>query len=296
MKAHLKAFLYYLAVDCGLAANTVKAYRNDIEDYLAWLAEEGAEGLEAVTPDTIRSYLHHCSKRGLSAKSVERRLSAVRVFHRFLHAEKRVPSDPAQFLDAPKPSPSLPSVLTDEEISRLLRAVSDAGSRYPARDRLLIELLYGCGLRVSELCGLKRSALKTGAGFVRVLGKGGKERIVPLGGAVPAAIEEYLKTDYPRLRKPHSGDHLLLTRNGNPLDRHNVYRIVRKLAALSGVKKAASPHTLRHSFATELLKGGADLRAVQEMLGHSSIVTTEIYTHVDAKRLKESHSKYHPRG
>jgi len=283
-------------VDCGLSRNTLAGYSNDLEILVAWLAERGVREPVDVTADHIREFLHTGSQEGLALRTIERRSSSIRVFFRFLHGEKTIPSDPAQFLEAPKLGKYLPEVLSDAEIVSMIRVIPSGGTKFPARDRMIMELLYGCGLRVSELCGIKCSAVKLKSRFLLILGKGSKERIVPIGDAAFHSIEEYFRVEYPALRQPHSADSFLLSKSGKTLDRHMVFRIIRKLARLAGVQKEISPHTLRHSFATELLKGGADLRSVQELLGHSSIVTTEIYTHVDGKRLKEAHKKFHPRG
>ncbi len=295
-KEHFNAFIYYAAVDCALSKNTLAAYQNDLADYADYLAKQGISELSAVTSDDIRRYLHFCEQNNLSSKTIERRASTIRVFHRYLFTERKLPADPASFIEAPKLGKYLPSVLSDDEMTRLLSSVTETGTRYPQRDTMIVELLYGCGLRVSELSDLRIGRIKLNTGVIRVLGKGSKERVVPLGEKAAIAVKSYIEGEYTHLRNELSKDYVLLSRYGNRLDRHAIFKIIQKLAALSGVKKAVSPHTLRHSFATELLKGGADLRGVQELLGHANIATTEIYTHIDKKRLKESHRKFHPRG
>ncbi|GAB4155395.1 MAG: site-specific tyrosine recombinase XerD [Planctomycetota bacterium] len=296
MKKALDAFLYYLTFDCNSSKNTLDSYQNDLAIYFAFLKNRGINSLTEVSTDNIREFLHHSLSQGLAASTIDRRTSCLRVFHRFLHSEGILSHDPAAFLDPPKRGFYLPSVLTAEEVDSIISAVTLSDTSFPQRDLVIVELLFSCGLRVSELCDLRLSNVKLKSEFLWVRGKGDKERLVPLGAKALNAVENYLRDEHQKLKSVHSKDWFLLSKSGRRLDRHNVLRIVKNLAGLAGVKKNISPHTFRHSFATELLKGGADLRSVQELLGHANITTTEIYTHVDDQRLKGAHKKFHPRG
>ncbi len=296
MKKELDAFLYYLSYDCNLSRNTCEAYKNDLTAFGAFLSAEGISSVQDVTPDHLRRFLDRGAEDALAPKTIDRRTSCLRMFHRFLHAEGRIPTDPSAFLDPPARSSYLPNYLSAEEVDAMITAIPSSGTKFAQRDRVIMELLFGCGLRVSELCDLKQQSLKLKSRFLWVRGKGDKERIVPLGDIAFTAVEEYRAGEYLSLKSGHSKDWFILSRSGRRLDRHAVFRIVTDLAALVGLEGKVSPHTLRHSFATELVGGGADLRSVQELLGHANIVTTEIYTHVDNARLKGAHKKFHPRG
>ncbi|MDZ7816095.1 MAG: tyrosine recombinase [Planctomycetota bacterium] len=296
MTEYLESFLCYISLDRALSRNTYDAYRNDLEAYNEFLGSRGIAEISEVGADDVRLFLRHCAEEGLAPATIHRRVSCVRSFHRFLLSERTVSHDPASFLEPPKKRAYLPSVLNAEEVQTMIDACSDSGMKYPTRNRMILELLFDCGLRVSELTSLRLSSLKTRSRFVWVLGKGDKERLVPLGELAFDAVMAYLDSDYKQLKSEHSKDWLLLSRSGRQLDRHAVLRIVKDLGRTAGIKKRISPHTLRHSFATELLKGGADLRSTQELLGHANIATTQIYTHVEGERMKKAHKKFHPRG
>jgi integrase/recombinase XerD len=288
----LDDFLSYLALERGLSDNTSRAYSVDMKKFYAFIESKGLE-LSAVRRDLISDYLWSERERGRGSSTVARNLAVIKVFFRFLTREGHIREDPTEAMDSPKLWKRLPEVLSAAEVERLLEA---AGADDPRsiRDRAILELLYASGLRISELDNLKILDVNLQVGFLKCGGKGGKERIVPLGSKAAGAIERYLKSSRPKYLKGNS-DYLFLNRSGNKISRQSCWKMIKKYASLSGLKKLISPHTLRHSFATHLLERGADLRSVQEMLGHANISTTQIYTHVDREYLKQIHKKYHPR-
>jgi integrase/recombinase XerD len=282
----------HLASERGLAENSLHAYRRDLESVEAFLNPRGRT-LTTADADDLRAYLQGQTRDGRSTKTVARRYAALRVFLKFLLAEGHDVGPLLQQIERPKPERSLPKVLSRAQVNQLI-AAPDPKSMLFARDVAILELLYASGLRASELCDLKLRDTNLQVGCVRVLGKGMKERIVPLGKAAKDAIERYLLDGRPRLeRKP--SDRLFLSRTGKPLERVGLWMLIEKYGRKSGLLKSISPHVLRHCFASHLLGGGADLRVVQELLGHSDIATTQIYTHVDQTRLKAVHERYHPR-
>jgi integrase/recombinase XerD len=286
-------FIAYLAAERGLAPNTLEAYRSDLDAASAFLAAARRPLAEA-NADDWRGFLQGSSRAGLATKTVARRAAAVRSLLKYQAIEGRDVGGILDRIERPKPEKSLPGVLSREHVARLI-AAPDPNGPYFARDVAILELLYASGLRASELCALKLNDVELGEGFVRVFGKGSKERVVPVGEAALVAIKRYLATCRPELCRVPT-DVMFLSRTGRPLDRVRLWQLVKQYASQSGVLREVSPHTLRHCFATHLLSGGADLRVVQELLGHADVGTTQIYTHVDADRLKKTHSKYHPRG
>lgn len=275
-----------------MAENTLHAYRRDLEDLGDHFA---AAGLSPITagPDDFRAYLRDQSVKGQSTKTVSRRLAAIRVFLKFLTAEGCDRTAVLQQLERPKPERDLPKILSKAQVNQLI-AAPDPKSLLFSRDVAILELLYASGLRATELCQLKLRDLNLQVGCVRVFGKGNKERIVPVGNAAKEAIERYLLECRPKLqRQPR--DEVFLSRTGKPFERVALWMLVERYGRSSGLLKHVSPHTLRHCFATHLIGGGADLRVVQELLGHADISTTQIYTHVDQSRLKAIHEKFHPR-
>lgn len=260
-----------------------------------WAEMHGVTDPAAVDLKLLRKFIFSLKDLGLSAATIRRQVSAIRTYYNFLSGEGVVQFDPSERLETPRQGRTLPDVLTVPEIEALLAApgVDDA---LAWRDRALLELGYGAGMRVSELCGLARNDLILDDGLVRVFGKGGKERLVPLGRAVIGAVSVYLHTVRPELDRGKSNNRLLLNARGTPLSRVGAWGIVKRATERAGIKKNVTPHTLRHSFATHLLEGGADLRAVQEMLGHADLSTTQIYTHVDREYLRSVHKQFHPRG
>lgn len=285
----------YLMLERSLSANTREAYLSDVGKLLHFLAPQGLMPTEA-TIDDLRRFAAGLHDIGVEPRSQSRILSGVRSFYRFMLLDGEMQNDPAELLESPKTGIYLPEVLTVDEIDRLIAAI-DLSKREGQRNRAIIEVLYSCGLRVSELCNLKMSALFMDEGFVRVMGKGSKERLVPISGR---AVDELHKYFYDRNLwniPPEYSDFVFITvrRSIKNIGRIMVFHLIKELACRAGIKKVISPHTLRHSFATHLLEGGADLRAIQAMLGHESIATTEIYTHIDRSRLRQEIIEHHPR-
>lgn len=287
-------FLDFVMLERGLADNTTGAYQRDLGRYLSLMTDVGIQAPEEISQTEVSVLLNLLSEMGLEASSVARNLTAVRMFHRVLAGEGITAHDPTVHLKSPKLGRKLPSVLNVYEIERLMLS-PDVETFLGLRDRALIEMLYGAGLRVSELIGLTRIDLLFDVEVIRVLGKGSKERVVPIGSEGVQWVTAYLNNVRPELVKPKTENEVFLNFRGGKLSRMGVWKLLRKYVELAGITKKVSPHTLRHSFATHLLEGGADLRAVQEMLGHADISTTQIYTHVDREYLKEVHRTFHPR-
>lgn len=290
--AALREFLMYLASERGLADNSIHAYRRDLEDVERFLLLRG-KALVGAGVDDYRGYLQSQTRAGRSTKTVSRRLAAIRVFLRYQAMQGAEVGAILQQLERPKPERSLPKVLSRAQVNQLIGAPNPK-SRLFSRDVAILELLYASGLRASELCELKLVDVNLQVGCVRVLGKGNKERVVPVGQAAKEAISRYLLECRPVLDR-RSSDRVFLSRTGQPMERVGLWMLVEKYGRSSGLLKEVSPHTLRHCFATHLLGGGADLRVVQELMGHSDVATTQIYTHVDQSRLKAIHQKFHPR-
>lgn len=288
----LREFLLFLASERGLADNSIHAYRRDIEDLEDFLIARH-KSLASEDVDDYRLYLQDQSRQGQSTRTVARRLAAIRVYLRHRLGQGYDVSGILDQLDRPKPEQSLPKTLSRAQVNQLISAPNPKSMLF-ARDVAILELLYASGLRASELCDLKLGDLNLQVGCVRVLGKGMKERIVPLGQAAAEALTRYLLDSRPKLDR-RGGDRLFISRTGKPMERIGLWMLVEKYGRRSGLLKHISPHVLRHCFATHLLGGGADLRVVQELLGHSDVTTTQIYTHVDQSRLKLIHEKYHPR-
>ena len=301
MQAQVDQFLNYLSVERGLAKNTIIAYGRDLRKYLKFLKERGIQSLQRSSHREIMTYLmelknpRRLGKRGLSSASMARNLVAVKMFHRFLVAEGDLKNDPTANMDSPLVSKKLPHVLTIPEVEKLLNRAKGQTPK-EVRDRAILELLYGTGLRISEVTSLKMVDINLQFGYLRCFGKGGRERIVPFGGQARDWIKKYLDRVRPQLAKRKGDSRLFLTRLGKGFSRQGLWKAIKKCAKRAGLGKEITPHTLRHCFATHLLQGGADLRSVQEMLGHADISTTQVYTHVDRERLKSIHAKYHPRG
>ena len=295
MKTYLADYITMLRVEKNLSPHSIEAYERDINRYLLFLKEEEKIcSLEEVNQKHIRGFIRVLNDAHLAPASITRTFSSIRSFHSFLSEEQFVQKNPSQLLDSPKPKKKLPSVLTLEEINEILGSI-DTASQLGKRDFALLELLYSAGVRVSELCDLNMSDLLVDSELIRVRGKGNKERLIPMGSRAWKSINDYLKYERPGLAKKENNlGKIFLSRNGFPLTRMAVNIILKKWTQASGLKKNVSPHTFRHSFATHLLEGGADLRAVQEMLGHVDISTTQIYTHLDRSHLKEVHRTFHP--
>jgi integrase/recombinase XerD len=290
---NLRPFLLYLASERGLTENSLLAYRRDLEDLESYLSKRNLT-LPRADADTLRAYLQQQTRNGQSTRTVARRLAAIRSFLRFQISLGKDTTAILQQLERPKPEQSLPKILSRAQVNQLI-AAPDPKSMLFSRDVAILELLYASGLRASELCDLKLRDLNLQVCCVRVFGKGMKERIVPLGRAAKEAIQRYLDECRPKLERVPN-DRVFLSRTGKPMERVGLWMLVERFGRRSGLLKSISPHTLRHCFATHLLGGGADLRVVQELLGHSDIATTQIYTHVDMSRMKIMHKKFHPRG
>jgi integrase/recombinase XerD len=291
----VREYLNYLRLERGLAANTLTSYQQDLSQYLEWLSGESCPNPRQATTDLVSRYLQSLNRSGLAPRSTARHLSALRGFHRFLVAEGLTGSDPTELVDGPKKSRSLPEVLTIPEIDALLRQ-PDVSKPAGIRDRAVLETMYASGLRVSELLQLKQSDYLEDEEILRVFGKGSKERIVPIGRSARDWIEKYraaARIHY--AKKGTTKDVLFLSQRGMPLSRTWLWKMVKTNCRSARIDKPVHPHTIRHSFATHLLEGGADLRVVQELLGHVDISTTEIYTHIDREYLKEVHRTFHPR-
>ncbi len=291
----LPRFADYIALEQGLSARTQEAYRRDLDRFAQYAATRGAAAPLDVTARMLREYVYHLKDLGLSPASIRRNVSAVRTWFRFLIGDGVVVRDPSERLETPKRWRTLPDVLTVEEAQKLL-ASPTLDDPLVFRDRALLELAYGAGLRVSEWITLGVRDLLLEDGLVRVFGKGSKERLVPIGRSAIGAAAIYLRELRPKLEKGEGKGILLLNSRGRPLTRMGAWKILRGHVERAGITRHVTPHTLRHSFATHLLEGGADLRAVQEMLGHVDIATTQIYTHVDREYLRQVHRSYHPRG
>ena len=287
-------FVDFLLLEKGLAENTLHAYRRDIDRYAVLLKGLDIDRLSQITQREVSALLQLLAELGLEATSVARNLTAVRMFHRFLLGEGLMELDPTEHLTPPKSNRKLPQVLNIGEIERILDG-PDLDSPLGLRDRSLLETMYGAGLRVSELLDLELPNLMFDLGVLRVFGKGSRERIVPIGTQARQWVTRYLQEVRHRLARPGSDRTCFLNFRGQPLSRMGVWKILRGYVVKAGIGKKVSPHTLRHSFATHLIEGGADLRAVQEMLGHADISTTQIYTHMDREYLMEVHKTYHPR-
>lgn len=290
----LEQFQDYLALEAGHSANTVESYLRDLDRFVLWADQKGAGDPGKVTRKLLREFVFALKDLKLSAASIRRTVSALRTYYGFLIGEGRVDADPSDRLEMPRRGRKLPDTLSVDEVLKLL-ATPSADEPLAWRDRALLELAYGAGLRVSELCGLTLENLLLSEGLVRVLGKGSKERLVPVGRQVIGALSVYLHQVRPELDKGKSGNRVLLNARGAPLSRVGAWGVVKATAKKAGITKRVTTHTLRHSFATHLLEGGADLRAVQEMLGHADLSTTQIYTHVSAERLKQTYANAHPR-
>lgn len=294
MEHLLDPFIVHLRAERGLAGKTVDAYAADLAVYFRELQGRGISEAAAVRREDVVAHLNALSRRGLSPRSQARHLAAIRQLHGFLHDEALCPQDPTEDLDTPKWGRKLPTFLTLDEVERLL-AAPDATTVVGARDQAMLEVLYACGLRVSELCGLKAEDLQLSAGYLVARGKGSKERVVPLGSKATAAVQAYLAGPRGALLKGRTSRALFVTPRGGPFTRVGFWKLLRRHALKAGIRRPISPHQLRHSFATHLLERGADLRAVQAMLGHADLATTQVYTHVNAARLRAVYDQHHPR-
>ncbi len=287
-------FRDYLSLEAGSSENTVSNYARDVRRLGEFARARGVRSPAKVTRRMLRDFVFSLKDLGLSPATIRRHVSSIRTYFAFLAGEGRITNDPSDRLESPRRGRTLPDTLSVKEVEALLGS-PHPDERLAWRDRTLLELAYGAGLRVSELCGLEKDQVLASEGLVRVFGKGGKERLVPIGRSVIGALSVYLHTLRPELDRGRTQNRLLLNARGQPLSRVGAWGIVKRHAERAGIRKRVTPHTLRHSFATHLLEGGADLRAVQEMLGHADLSTTQIYTHVDREYLRSVHKQFHPR-
>lgn len=295
MQDSIDSFLLYLATERGLSTNYQLSTRSSLERFSAWAASRGVASAGGVTPSLLSDFLISEKKRGLSAASIKLEAVALRIFFRFFTSRGGLPSDPAEKLPLPRLPQTLPQPLSKEEMAKIVAAPA-GDTPLEIRDRALLELLYACGLRIAEACSVRLENLDEEGRVIRVTGKGNKTRMIPVGRAALEAFTLYLTNARPKLLSVRSGAAIFLSVRGHPLTPARIWQLVRHYAKLAGIEESIHPHQLRHSFATHLLAGGADLRIIQEMLGHASIATTQIYTQVDRGQLKSVHRKFHPRG
>ncbi|WP_261129246.1 site-specific tyrosine recombinase XerD [Bacillus sp. Marseille-Q3570] len=288
-------YLHYLTVERGLSENTLQSYQRDLKQYTTFLMKElKHKELNEVRRNDIMTYLYQLKDAGRASTTIARTIASIRSFHQFLIRERVTDQDPSVHIETPKTERKLPKILSSQEVEDLMEA-PEGNSAFGIRDRAMIELLYATGIRVSELIQLNLTDVHLTMGFVRCVGKGDKERIIPVGRMATEALNTYIENGRGKLLKKKTNDALFLNHHGNRLTRQGFWKILKKLSRAANIQKELTPHTLRHSFATHLLENGADLRAVQELLGHVDISTTQIYTHVTKTRLKDIYSTYHPR-
>ena len=294
METHFHDFLTMLKVERNVSIHTMDAYKRDINQYLMYLGDLDIKNLSDVKSTHIRDYIRVLSDGGMAPASISRIISSIRTYYRFLSSENILDENPVLLINNPKLPKKLPDVLSEKEISLIINAIQES-SQFYQRDKAIIELLYSCGIRVTELCNLEMSNLFIDEDLIRVMGKGNKERLLPLGVRSKKYLDDYIKHSRNSHIKKSGSSFVFVSRNGNQLTRAMINIILNKWTQASGLKKSVSPHKLRHSFATHLLEGGADLRFVQALLGHSDISTTQIYTHIDKHYLKEVYKIHHPR-
>lgn len=290
----LESYLTYLVVIKGLSKNTVDSYRTDVEKLFEFLKAKKIHSIDDIRPDHLRDFIVDLSVNGLSIRSVNRCTVSVKQFFKYLLLENILESDPTINLVTPKMTRTLPEVLSLEDIETIL-SCPDPSTFEGLRDAAMLEVLYASGIRVSELVNLTLTSLNQDHGYLTVFGKGGKERLSPIGQTALKKVKDYLSLSRPHLIKDKISDYIFITRYGSNFTRQGFWKIIKNYASKAGIQKNISPHTIRHSFATHLLENGADLRTIQMLLGHSDISTTQIYTHVEGKRLRDIHRKFHPR-
>ncbi|HEX3020627.1 MAG TPA: site-specific tyrosine recombinase XerD [Chitinispirillaceae bacterium] len=291
---YIDTFLAYLKLEKTLSENTAESYRYDLQRLACFLNQHRIDEIDSVSPDILSKYIQLLYDIGFASTSIQRSISSMRSYFAFIASEGAVNKDPTELLESPRVTRYLPGVLLVQEIEDILNVI-DLKKTGGVRDRAMLETLYATGMRVSELLSCTEEQILWEEGLVRVYGKGSKERIVPIGEVALHWIKEYFQVERSLFAKPHSDSTIFLNVRGRALSRMGIWKIIQYYVKLAGIKKSVSPHTFRHSFATHLLEGGADLRTVQEMLGHANIVTTEIYTHVDREYLREVHRSFHPR-
>lgn len=295
MKNQIEDFLHFIIVEKGLAKNTIDSYRRDLAKYTQYLLNvEQMTSLNDVTRIDIMNYLFFLREEGRASTTIARTIASIRSFHQFLLRERQTVNDPSVHIETPKQERKLPKVLSFDEVEVLLSA-PNITTPFDFRNKAMLELLYATGVRVSELCSLKLQDVHLSMGFIRCIGKGNKERIIPIGKLATEALSKYINFSRAMLMKKNNHDFLFVNHHGASLSRQGFWKILKKISKDAKIEKELTPHTLRHSFATHLLENGADLRAVQEMLGHVDISTTQIYTHVTKTKLKDVYANFHPR-
>ncbi len=295
MQSDIEDFIIYLATERGLSDHYQLSTRISLETFAAWLLKtSGVSSVTAVVRDHFIGFLEHRKRAGMAAASLKLNVVALKIFFRWLRARERVASDPAELLVLPRLERYLPETLNEQQVETLLEAIGE-GEPLGLRNRAIFETLYACGLRVSELCGARLEHLNLDVRLLRVTGKGDKMRVVPVGTKAATALQAYLQGERPELVRKHTRSHVFLSNRGRALTPDRIWQLTKEAAARAGLSEGVYPHLLRHSFATHLLSNGADLRVIQELLGHADIATTQIYTHVDSQRLKSVHYRFHPR-
>lgn len=287
----IEEFLRYLLIDRGYSNNTIESYKRDLTMFLEYT---GNININTIDNNTLKKYLVYLKDKNLSTKSIAQNISCLKSFYKYLLIEKKIKNNPIAFIQNPKLSKILPSTLSEDEIDKLLNFKLTDNFSY--RNKAMLELMYSSGLRVSEVINLKVFDINLSEDTVRTIGKGSKERLIPIGDYASFYLEKYIKEYRSSMLKSNYSDYLFLNNHGNKLTRQGCFKIIKKLAKEQGIEKEISPHTLRHSFATHLLKHGADLRTIQELLGHSDISTTQVYTHVSNEELHKNYENYHPHG
>jgi len=295
MHQRLDQFIHYLIVEKGLSKNTIEAYGHNINRFLDFLLAKRIQEIKDISKLDLRAFLQFLKRKDLSSRSIARNLVSIRMFLRFLQQEGILEINPAEEIESPKTTKTLPEVLSLQEVERLLEQ-PDTQTTLGVRDRAMLEILYATGMRVSELTRLPLHQINLEGGYVLLYGKGSKERIVPLGAEAMRRVGDYLERSRELLAKGRESLFLFINRSGKPMSRQQFWKNIKAYGRKAGIKKRVTPHLIRHSFASHLLEGGADLRSVQMMLGHVDISTTQIYTHVTGERLKKIHQRYHPRG
>ncbi|MFA5164379.1 MAG: site-specific tyrosine recombinase XerD [Candidatus Omnitrophota bacterium] len=294
MEEFIREFMDFISVERGLSKNTLESYGRDLAKYTEYLKKSGITDLNRVKRTQIQDFLMSLKDSKLNASSIARNLVAIKVFHRYLTSQRILKEDVTSVIETPKLWKTLPDVLDEKEVEAILMS-PNTRLKQGLRDKAMLELMYATGMRVSELVNLKSTDLHMDMGFVRCLGKGQKERIIPVGSKAKEALEKYVMKARPKFLKKGESASLFLTRLGKPMSRQTFWMVIKHYVRDARIKKRVTPHTLRHSFATHLLQNGADLRIVQELLGHANISTTQIYTHINKERLKQIHQKFHPR-
>ena len=291
LKELIDEFLRYLLIDKGYSNNTIESYKRDLIKFCEYNKNKD---INSITNKDLKEYIKYLNEENLNERSISRNISCLKSFYKFLVIDKKINYNPSEILFIPKIKKSLPNTLTEDEIMKLLDI--DLNDNYSFRNKAMLELLYSTGLRVSELVNLKLENIDLNEDTIRTFGKGSKERIIPIGEFASEALREYINNYRSLMLKKYSNDYLFLNNHGNKMTRQGFFKIIKSIANEKGIKKQLSPHTLRHSFASHMLKYGADLRTIQELLGHSDISTTQIYTHITNEQLKENYKEFHPHG